>query len=297
MKFYELTPQNIPPNPVLFPTFRKTFEASGHSYVSNIESCDVVLMDLHTRIAPYYPWDLDYIESRGTPLATFDEWDRGGMSADVWPYPLTLQMREFFEAIETIPQKRVHFCRLFSKKWLIPPNMFPYEKPILYEEPMVTADELFNREYDVCFIANTAPQRESIAKALREDERLKCNISIGATKIPFNDWVNEHRKAKLFVSTSAGGFSNERQQALFSIAGLIQEETDQLLLHPHTHLNNCIKVNSKPTKEQLDVIYNVVSSKDWLYDIYERNNIFMKSFYTEEYIAGDILKKIIHHLA
>lgn len=296
MKLYLLNPQGVPPNPHLFPMWVNTWINSGCSIVDNVEDCDVVLFDLHSRISNYKVSDIDWILQNHPSIATFDEWDRGNMSDDQWPYPLTHQQDYVFERTRFYGLKSVHFCRLLNKTKKQFPNIYPYEKAIIYEEPLLSPQELFSRPLDICYIANYSPSRQRIADAIRADGRLKCNFRIGMQKIPFNDFLNEHRRAKLFISSGAGGYTDERKQLLFSIAGLIQEETDQLLLHPFTNEENCIKISSNPTQEELDLIFAIVNDKERLYRIYKSGYDFTKTYYSKEYIASYILGKIKEHL-
>lgn len=296
MKFYLLSPEGVPMNQVLFPTMIKTFEVNGNVFVDRIEDCDVVMMDLHSRQFDYKQSDIDWILGSNVSVVTFDEWDRGNMSLDTYPHPLTKQQAEIFLRMEEDEIKNVNFCRLLNMTENYSYRVFPYEKPISYEEPVLTADELFNREYDVVFIANQSPSRDRIAEALRGDGRLNCFISIGAEKRPFEEFLRIHKLGKLFISSGAGGYTDERKQCLFSIAGLIQENTDQLLLHPFTHLENCIKINNPPTKQNLDAIFEVVNNKEKLYEIYHNGYNYMKKFYSQEYISRNILQTIINNL-
>lgn len=291
MKFYILSPSSVPLNPVLFPMMVPTFLEEGHSIVGRIEDCDVVLCDLHSRIAPYNQRDIDWMLKNQPNAVSFDEWDRGGMSTETWPNPLTEQ-QQFLKF-------NLNFCRLLDRTmphWEAL-NVFPFEKPIHYEEPMVSADELFNREYDIVFIANSAPQREAIASVLRLDARLKCNIILGAEKIPFDQWVAEHKRGKMFVKWSAGGYGCEKMHNLFSIAAMIKEDNDQLFAHPFTNSVNCVTLSTVPTKQELDYLRLVVGNKEELYKIYTGCYEFMKKYYSKEYIAKDILSKIIKHCA
>lgn len=280
-------------NQVLFPNMVDTFVGNGHEFVSKIEDCDCVLMDLHSRINDYAQNDIDWILAKDIKVSTFDEWDRGNMSTDVWPNPLT-QQQEL--VMNNILKRSIHFCRLMDKSHIYRYPMFPYEKPISYEEPMLTPDELFNRKYDVVFIANQSPSRDRIAEALMNDGRLNCFISIGDEKRPFEEFLRIHKLGKLFVSSGAGGFTDERKQCLFSVAGLIQENHDQLLLHPFTHMDNCLMINNPPTQEDLNTIFEVVNDKEKLYGIYQRNYEFMKKYYSKEYIANNILETILNNL-
>lgn len=293
MKFFILSPITVPLNPHLFPTMYNTFEGQGHEFVKDVSQADIVLFDLHSRIGHYDHRDINYVAENNVPVATFDEWDRGGMSSDIWPAPLADQQLNLWRHIKP---RAIHFCRLFNLTHEVPKNLFPYEKPILYEEGLLTPEQLFDRPLDVCLIANTSPARESIRRGIEADGRLKCLFRVGQTKIPFNDWLNQHRMAKLYISASGGGFSNERPQHLFSIAGLIQEDTDQLLLHPFTSEINCIKISPNPTKEELDLIFAVVNDEECLHRIYKSGYDFMKTYYSKEYIASYILGKIKEHL-
>jgi len=290
MKIFLLSPESVPMNQVLFPTFEKTFKEKGHEFVSRIEDCDVVFFDLHSRVAEYNEDDIEWLSHCVIPVVTFDEWDRGNMSNEVWPFPLTEQQRLVDVFIGTV--QGVHFCRLMDKKQSYLKNVFPYEKPILFEEPLLTTDELFNREYDICYIANQSPSRDAIAKALLEDGRLKCDILIGGKKLEFSDFLNRHKNAKLFISSGAGGFTDERVQCLFSVAGIIRERSNQLLLHDFIHQENCLRIDNPPTKQDLDNIFDVVNDKERLYEIYKNGYDFVKKYYSKEYMATYILETL-----
>jgi len=293
MKLYLLSPEGVPMNQHLFPMFIDEWERQGVRVVDDIESADVVLFDLHSRIADYKEYDIDYILRNDLPIATFDEWDRGNMSKDVWPKPLTNQQAN---VMAHRMGRSVHFCRLLDKRLSLPKNIYPYEKPYFIDEGLLTPDELFNRPIDVTYIANTAPNREEIKKAFEADGRLKCNFILGAEKLPFDKWVDENRKSKFTISASGGGYSDEKKQNLFSICAIIQERTKQLLLHPLVHEIHCLKISQPPTKEDLDVIFNIVNDKERLYEIYKNGYEYMKKYYSSNYIASDILSKIKQHL-
>ena len=279
-----------PENPVLFPTMRPTFIEQGHSFVDRIEDCDVVLWDLHTRIANYSDNDIQYLLSNKIPTVSFDEWDRGNMSNDKWPFPFTVQQSYVFVELLFNKIKNIHFCRLVDKTQKWPDNVFPYEKPISYEQPPVSKEELFNREWDIVFVANHAPSRQLIADAINNDGRLKCLTMIGAEKIPFEKFVEIHKTGKLFISSSGGGFTDERVQCLFSIAGIIRQRTNQLLLNDFTNSHDCIRISSPTTKDDLDYIYQIVNDKDRLYEIYLNGYNFVKTHYSQEYFANYYLE-------
>lgn len=295
MKFFCLSPESVPMNQVLFPTFVQTFWAAGHEFTVNIKEADIVLFDLHTRIAPYKQSDIDWLSANFIPVATFDEWDRGSMSNDEWPNPLTLQQEQIFGYLDG-GRKMVHFCRLLDKTKTYPENLYPYEKPYSYIEPPLSPDELFDRPFDIAYIANDAPNRRRIAEALAADRRLKCDILLGAKKLEFPEFLARHKRAKFFISSAAGGYTDERVQCLFSVAAIIRQRTDQLLLHDFGHGENCLRIDSPPTKQDLDTIVEAANNKELLYYIYTKGINFVKTYYSAEYIAKDILGKIEKHL-
>lgn len=294
MRIYLLSPEGVPMNQVLFPTMIKTFEERGNVFVNGIDNCDTVFFDLHSRLSDYQQSDIDFVLQSNVPIVTFDEWDRGNMSSDEWPHPLTDQQYQIFATIQN--SRFVHFCRLLDKTKKQLPNLFPYEKPILYEETILSSSELFERPYDVVFLANTSPSREAIGQALLNDKRLKCHVSLGAQKIPFNIFVEWHKRGKLFVSSGAGGFTDERCQNLFSVAGIIRERSNQLLANDFIHLENCLRIDNPPSKQDLDTLYQIVNDKERLYEIYMNGYRFMKTHYSEEAMSNYILDTIQKHL-
>lgn len=281
-KLYTLSPL-CPENPVLFPTIRPTFIAAGHGFTDNPQEADCFLIDLHTRLFDYDKSVLEYVLSSNKPICTWDEFDKGGMSFEDWPNPLTSQQIDIFVHIMRNEILSVHFCRLLNKtKTNYPSHLYPYEKPYAYEEPILTADELFGRPYDVCLIANSSPQREAIAAALRSDKRLKCIIKLGEPKLPFDEFLALHKKGKFFISSAAGGYTDERVQCLFSIAGIIRQRTDQLVSNDFTHRINCLRIDSPPTKDDIDLIAEAANNKQRLYDIYTNGYNFVKQYWSAE---------------
>jgi len=296
MNFYCLSPLSVPENQVLFPIFRPIFIEQGHSFVGSVSECDIVLWDMHTRIADYNQNILDEIIKLKPFVASFDEFDKGGMSYEVWPYPLTDQMKEFWAQMYSAGISSVNFCRLIDKTKVIPSNLFPFEKPYFYDGGLLSEDEIWDRPYDIVWIANTAPQREHLKKVLEVNSKLKCKIILGAEKIPLQDWIDAHKQGKMFVSWSAGGFGDEKIQHLFSVAAIIKENNNQLFLHDFTHLENCIRPNPNPTREDIETIIEVVNDKSRLYEIYKNGCDFVKKYYSKEYIASNILETILKHL-
>lgn len=294
IKFYLISPL-VPPNPHLFPLWVDTWRQNGVEIVDNVFDCDVALIDLHTRIAEYEDAVIaDLIYSK-KPIISFDEFDKGGLSVLQWPHPLTAQQEAIFYHTQSSGIKSVHFCRLLDKNKPLPDNLYPYEKPYFHDEGLLTADQLFNRPYDIVWIANTAPQRENLKKVLKSVWTARCKIILGEEKIPLQAWIDAHKEGKMFVSWSAGGYGDEKIQHLFSVAAIIKENNNQLFLHDFTHLENCIRPNPNPTLQDIATIFSITNDKERLYEIYKNGYEFVKKYYSKEYIAKDILEKIKIH--
>lgn len=282
-KFYTLSPSGCPENPVLFPTIRPTFIAAGHGFTDDVQEADCFLIDLHSRLFDYDNKILDYVFKSHKSICTWDEFDKGGMSFEDWPNPLTSQQIDIFVHIMKNEILSVHFCRLLNKtKTNYPSHLYPFEKPISFEEPICTPDDLFNREYDVVYIANGAPNRERIAEALQQDGRLKCLIKLGEPKLPFDEFLALHKRGKFFISSAAGGYTDERVQCLFSIAAIIRQRTDQWVANDFTHLENCLRIDSPPTEQDLNDIYEICNNKEKLYQIYLDGVTFVKQYWSAE---------------
>ena len=281
-KIYLMSPDKVPLNPVLFPTILPTFQKNGFVINKQIFFSDIVMLDLHTRISDYKEIDVEWLLQNKVPVVIFDEYDRGGLSNEIYPEPLTLQQKKIFQHIEENNIPVIHFCRLLDKTQKYSLLHYPYEKPILYEEPPVSAEELFSRPYDVCLIANTSPQREAIAAALRSDKRLKCIIKLGEPKLPFDEFLALHKKGKFFISSAAGGYTDERVQCLFSIAAIIRQRTDQWVANDFTHLENCLRIDSPPTEQDLNDLYEICNNKEKLYQIYLDGVTFVKQYWSAE---------------
>jgi len=297
MRIYLLSPKDVLPNPHLFPLWVNEWGRQGCEIVDNIIDANAVFIDLHSRIADYSDTDMGVlIGCTDKTLVTFDEFDKGGMSKLDWPEPLNQQQKTIFDHIEKNNINAVHFCRLLNKKNKYPSNVFPYEKPYFFDFGLLSENDIWDRLYDIVWVANTAPQREKLKNILEKDGRLKTKIILGAKKLPLQDWINAHRQGKMFISWSAGGFGDEKIQHLFSVAAIIKENNNQLFLHDFTHLENCIRPNPNPTKEDVDKIVEIVNNKETLYEIYKNGYDFVKKYYSKEYIASNILETIKKHL-
>lgn len=275
--------------PQLYSSFVKTFEEQGHSIVNSIIEADVIFIDLHTRLSDYNQDDIDKLCCGEKPVVTFDEWDRGSMSNDEWPHPLTHQQAEVFLHLKT-GIKSVHFCRKMDETISYPENVFPYEK-CLYEGcdfPETTANELFSREYDIFFYGNTTPRRKSVTDEL--SKHFNCDFRIAQKNILHNEWVDRAKKSKLFLTADGAGFTDERMQQLITVSPMLKQKSNHKQISPFIDCVNCLMVSEQPTEEEIKGIKSILQDKEYLYEIYMSGIDYAKKYYSEDYRALYILK-------
>jgi hypothetical protein len=102
-----------------------------------------------------------------------------------------------------------------------------------------------------------SPTRETLIKGLMNDGRLKIDFQDrDCTKrfSTYEQFLNEHRKSKLYLSCEGAGLTNERPMQLYSIAAMLKNRNDLRSVNPYTDLVNCIEINNEPTKKDIDKI-------------------------------------------
>lgn len=282
----------------LFDTFTKYIEEAGHTVATHIFYADIVFFDFHTRMfdGVYDIFDLSIIITKQKPVVFFDFWDYGAMNKEQWfgfgEPVLNSTQWEWFYWMAIANCKVVYFMRKMDKKIRYPYFVHPIEVPLLNDFQEVSMPELYHRGYDVCFIGNTSPTRESVVKGFIDDGRLKVNSSLGKPRIENAAWLNEHRKSKFFIESCGGGFGSERMHQLITIAPMIRTKSDQLYLHPFIHGYNCIEVSAAPTKEEITYIKKIADDPRELHSIYLRGIYHMRGHYSERSRANYILQTL-----
>ena len=273
-KFYCISPIGKE-SPDLFQTFIPTFTEQGHSFVSSVEEADVILYDLFSGICRCSEADALAIYGKGKPVVVFDETDFGGMSKEVWD-------NESWKVIRWV-KKVIYFMRKMSRGVKYPGWVFPYEKTIQNSFPITTKEELCSRPYDFCFIGNESPTRRNVVKGL-QDAGFKIDVHWTSEKgkISHEDWLNRHRRAKLFLESDGGGFASERPYQLFTISPMLRQKNNHLQVHPFKDYVNCLEVSEVPTKEEIEGIKAVLSDPDYLFEIYESGVEYMREHYSQE---------------
>lgn len=279
--------------PQLFDTFTDTFVIAGHRMVDDIDSADVVFIDLHTRIGSYEQNILD--KALWKRKVVFDEFDYGSCSICDFPYVPQVQIQGLLLNPLTGNDGSIWFVRKLDRiQGSFLKNVYPYEKIIINEFPLVSKEELWGREYDMCWIGNESPIRKSVVNSL---QAAGFNMYIHWTnekgKLPFDEWIHLHSRAKFFLSLDGGGFSDERLYHLFSIAPMVKNRSNHLQCQPFKHGVSCLYVDVMPSQKDIEEI-KYFMTENWLYSLYLGGYYKMTSDYTAkaraEYIL-DILSK------
>lgn len=270
-------------NPHLFPTFKKTFERYGHTETNDPYEATHCFIELVSGDAKYDKTNMTIVMDRNIPIIYFDDREYGTMNGTT----LTTYVTD---------NPSIYFIRNFSKDNLEYENFYPFDWPYFPQcdfQP-TTKEELFSREFDVCLLSVESPARKKVIDSLINDGRLKVNYKWldHTQRFPYNQWLDEHRKAKLYISCEGGGFTNERPNQLFAIAPMLKVNSDYLPAHPFTDGINCVEVEERSTEEDIEKILDIINHKEWLYDIYINGIEHTKRYMSEEATAKYVLDKI-----
>lgn len=280
MKVIYITPAF---NPRLFPAFKKTFEQNGISETDDPNEATHCFYEQQSGDIKYDQDKLNKIKERGIPIICFDSREYGPLNKENWT------------PIDISPL--VYFIRNMNKEEDYPDNCFPFDWSYFTEcdYPVVSKEELFNRDFDVCFMGTESPVRTNLINGLKTDGRLKLNCEYRDHTQRFNsydDFINEHRKAKVYLSCDGAGFTNERPNQLFSVAVMLKNKSIHKASKPFTDLVDCIEINEYPTREDVDKMLLILRDKDALYDIYLNGYCHTKNYYSPEYVSNYVLKTI-----
>jgi hypothetical protein len=310
-KFYTISPTGYA-TPLLFETFEKTFQEKGHSFTKDFNEANIILFDFHSGLFDYN-WDIiNEVVRRRLPVVCFDQFDYYSHGGD-WNINV--------ENWANLPSE-IHWARaakLFLEedilvKWFVR-KMFPlmandslyspYEV-IQYPDHIfkeTTSEELSSRPIDICFIGNKAAPRNSICSELAK--YFKCDFVLGEQRLEHNDWLNRHRRSKLFLECGGGGvgygggWGSERLFQLMFISPCLLVKTEQIRETPFIDMEDCIEVANGLGEIRLTEMAKIqyaINFPSALYSIYKKGMEKMKTNYSAEYRANLILETIKKHL-
>lgn len=276
--------------PMLFGTFEKTFKEKGHEIVVDVKSADIVLFDMHTRIGNYDNEVISIASKR--PTVFFDAWDYGTMHKDGFPYINHDQIKSLMSELKDNNIPIIYFVRKLEKR-LANEGYHPYEL-IQYPDhdfPVVSKEELFNRKIDLCFIGNTSPTRDNFISGLLKYGIFKTDCIFNSyERVEHDEWLERHRKAKLFITACGAGFSDERQYQLITIAPMLRNKSNHFRLNDFVDMVDCVEIDETPTESDCEKLLRVLNDEDKLYAIYVAGVNRMKQYFNAEYRANYILE-------
>ncbi len=301
MKFCFISPIGYK-TPMLFDTLVPEFEKQGHTITPYIHDCEVVLVDLHSRIGDFDIDVTNYILSRRLPIVFFDFWDYGAMSKEVWigdnnwEYLRNLEFKKQWARFVLWSLdlcKVMFFVRKMDETKKYNGNVHPIEL-CLYPDcdfPEVTKEELISRKNDVCFIGNTSPTRENTIRSLIQNGFV-VDAELGKQKIPHDRWLARHRNAKFFLESCGGGYGSERPYQLITISPMLKTRNTQLINADFISKFDCLKIHENMNDTDIKNLKEYLRDGDMLHTIYKQGIMSMKRYFNFGYRANYILETL-----
>lgn len=282
-------------SPMLFP-----FPGIEETDNSNEATC--FFFDLHSRKYEYDARELqEVIDNENKPVCVFDFYDYGiynneeseWLGENDWT-PLkrnNSQWATFLKFIVYQNRKVIWFVRKMDKtKDYGGVAVYPIEL-IMYPThvfPKVTADELFDRIIDVCFIGNRSPTRDKLIQGLKDYGINGYYKFTTEGRYEHENWLHQHRQAKLFISCDGSGFNDERVYQLIYIAPMIKVKSNHLVLNDFTQGFSCLKVSETPLQSEIDFLKMILPNKERLHKIYLEGIKNMEKYYNPNYRSAYI---------
>lgn len=272
-------------NPHLFPVLKGAFDKQkGITHTTNPHEATHCFIEVVSGELKYDEEVLAIVKEMGIPIICWDHREWGEMKNEKW-YPVDFN-------------PDIYFVRNMSKKETYPKNVYPYDWPIFsgYDFDPATKEELYSRPFDCCLISVESPTRRNVVNGILKDGRLKLNYQFldHTQRMPNEQWIAEHRKAKLYINCEGGGMTTERPNQLYSVAPMLQVRNNQAPQIELTDGINCLEIDEYPTQEDLDKLVDILGDKDWMYDIYRIGMEEMKKNNSPDAKANyvvDVLKK------
>ncbi len=290
--------------PLLFSTMVKTFEENDVHFTEDINEADLVFFDFHSGLFDYDWNEIDNAGARKLPVVMFDQFDywthEGKKNENVMMWMGDDLSRHWMRAwvmFYNVSRKMIYFMRKMSSDTPIGKSYYPYEViqyPDHIFEP-TTKEELNSRPIDICFIGNKATPRNNACAELAR--YFKCDFVLGQERLEHDEWLNRHRRSKLFLECggggeSGGGFGSERLFQLCFISPCLHIKTEQIRETPFIDMVDVIEVGNglgEIPLTEMRKIKEVLEDENKLYEIYLCGIKKMQNNYSASYRANYIL--------
>jgi hypothetical protein len=280
----------------LYDTLVPTFISEGHSIVDDIEKADFVFYDLWVGCGEYDRGVIAKAIVMRLPVYVFDFFDFNdrvtwqgfsnfeNVKHEWWAYNLLLFLKTGLV--------KTYFMRKMNKTLKYPDYVKPIEHIIEYYFGEVSESDLFNREFDICFIGNTSPERRSVVSELQK--YFKCDIhwTNENGKLSHEDWIKRHYSSKMFLEADGGGYGSERPFKLMSTAIMLRQKNNMFRLNDWGDGDSSIDIKEVPTRFDIEDLQLLLSEPETLYSIYKKGNENLKTYFTAEARAKYVLNSI-----
>jgi len=300
MKFFVIEPIGRK-SYLLFDTMEGYFNSQGHQFVTSAEESDICFYDEWCGFGEYNQGDINTVLRKRVPVFSFNFHDYN--DTITWPgfnnwehlqhEEWAVNLRKFIDA----GLVKGYFMRKMNKylpypEWVRPIECIQYPD---HDFPLTTLQDFVWRPNDVCFIGAWSKERESVINGLVKSGFI-VDYQFTEERIPHDEWIDRHRKARFFLSADGGGYGDERVFQLSNIACILRQINNHRQLHPLVGGIDCIKIHENPTEREVNEIADLKRRNENIYEMYKRGAEHVRLYYSADYRAKYILYIIQKHI-
>lgn len=307
-------------HPDLFAAMDPYLEAAGHKLLppTHIHEADIVVFDSavwQLEDGSYSPYDwnkLRYVFQNRLPIVFMDNFDHRGWPGFEAPWPGKDNWQPAREIAETQDWARfivqaadwdipiIYFMRKMQLSQEYPEWVYPVEYPLFNDYPLATREEFDARPYDICFLGEASFPRLNALVGLYADGRMRIDGHRVRSdrRTGFEEWVDRHRQARLFLEADCS-MGSERPQRLMTVAGMLRLKSDHRLPFPRQdgiHQVEFGDYEGNVSRADCDKIVNILNDRELCYRIYTEGAQHMRDFYSMEARCNYIIQKIERYL-
>ncbi len=285
------------------------FAKIGRAFTKNPEKATVAFYDRHWDRGIYEESLMMHTLGRDIPLVVIDNndyWSAPELVPERWGSDVMVPCVTKDWARDLPPFLKAGkdlICAYFMRKMSRSIDYPDYVKPIELtwdknapRDP-VSAEALFTRPYDLCFIGTASNWRANFLfdLAKRFDLNIHCDFRHHQSRLSQADWMAVHSQAKMFIEADGGGFGSERPFQLMGIAPMLKQNNDQLIHEDFVDGVDCLKIGT-PWGHVGDSdfvrVADLCQDAERLHQMYLNGIDRMNTHFTDEARAKYVLKTL-----